>query len=61
MLHMCAIGSLTSTMQQTFGLYICDEVFYLESYETSCCIVSRNLIIITSNIAFFRNGNDNIT
>ena len=43
---MCAIGS--RIVQQTFDVYVCDKMSFLES----CCGVSLHVIIITSNIAF---------
>jgi hypothetical protein len=49
-LRMCAIDSLI--LQQTFDMYICDKMNYLESYEAICCSVCLNVIIITSNAAF---------
>jgi hypothetical protein len=47
---MCEIGS--HILQQAFDVYICDKMSYLEGYEASCCIVSLNVTIITSNITF---------
>jgi hypothetical protein len=47
--HMCATGSLI--LQQTFDVYICDKMSYLESYEARCWIVSLNVIVITSSLA----------
>ena len=46
----CAIGSLI--VQKTFCVYVCDKISFLESYVASCCIVSLNVVIITSHTAF---------